>query len=202
MVTQRPERVAVFIDYENVHRTALKRFHPPGTHPARGHVDPLALARLVVSRRARESELSAVRVYRGRPSPDHQPGAAAANDRQAAHWLRDPLVQAFRRPLRYPPDWPATPATEKGVDVALAVDFVRLTVAKDHDVAIMVSRDTDLLPALETVVELRAGHVEVATWSGTNRLRFSGQNLPWCHYLAEADYRSVEDPTDYSRDTP
>lgn len=192
------DRVAVFIDYQNVHFTALELFHPFGTPHALGHVDPLALGRLLVTKRRRPSELVAARVYRGRPVPDHQPGAAAANDRQAAAWDRDPIVTVVRRPLRYPHDWPDTPAREKGVDVALAIDFVRLSLAREHDVAILVSRDTDLLPALETVVDLRAAHVEVATWSGSNRLRFPDQNLPWCHYLSEADYRSVEDATDYS----
>lgn len=192
------DRVAVFIDYQNVHFTALELFHPWGTLAARGHVDPSALARLLVRRRRRQpSELVGVRVYRGRPVPDHQPGAAAANDRQADRWERDPLLTLVRRPLRYPRDWPDTPAREKGVDVALAIDFVRLSIAGEHDVAILMSRDTDLLPALETVRTLQAAHVEVATWAGSNRLRFSGENLPWCHFLSAADYRSVEDVTDY-----
>jgi hypothetical protein len=34
------------------------------------------------------------------------------------------------------------------------------------------SRDTDPLPAVETVFELKAAHVEVATWYGTSQLRF------------------------------
>jgi hypothetical protein len=49
-----------------------------------------------------------------------------------------------QRPLRYPKAWPAERAQEKGVDVALAVDFVMLAVTGAHDVGILVSTDTDL----------------------------------------------------------
>ena len=105
----------------------------------------------------------------------------------------------FRRPLRYPPDWPTSKPQEKGIDVALAVDLVRLAAQGAYDVAVVFSRDTDLMPALEAVRDMRATrvHLEVATWKGANRLRFSNTNLPWCHLLDETDYRQVQDATDY-----
>jgi DNA-binding transcriptional regulator YhcF (GntR family) len=195
---QGPDRVIVFMDYQNVHGWARRQFLPFGAHPADGHVDPLSLSQLLVQRRRRPSELTEVRVYRGRPSPDHQPRAAAANDRQAAVWQRSGKVTAIRRPLRYPPDWPDSPATEKGIDVAIAIDLVRLAMSKKYDAAVLVSADTDLLPAIETIYDLRLAHIEVATWSGANRLRFPSSQLPWCHYLTKTDYQSVEDPTDYT----
>jgi hypothetical protein len=120
------DRVIVFVDYQNVRGWARRQFHPVNVHPAAGHVDPLHLAQLLTARRNRPSELIEVRVYRGRPSPDHQAGAAAANDRQTATWQPSRLVTVIRRPLRYPPDWPAAPAVEKGIDVALAIDLVAM----------------------------------------------------------------------------
>jgi hypothetical protein len=52
-----------------------------------------------------------------------------------------------------------------------------------------------LLPALEAVVNLGLGHVEVACWSGFKPLRFSRtpaeRPLPWCHFLSEQDWLSV-----------
>jgi uncharacterized LabA/DUF88 family protein len=192
------DRVAVFIDYQNVHGWARRCFHPVNCHPSQGHVDPLRLAQHLTGRRNRPSTLSRVRVYRGRPNPTHQSTAAAANDRQAAVWTASPLVEVIRRPLRYPPDWPTTPATEKGIDVALAVDIVRLAMQKDYDAAILVSADTDLMPAVETVFGLRLAHIELAAWSGMNRLRFPGTELPWCHRINEGTYRTLEDSTDYT----
>jgi hypothetical protein len=193
------DQVLLFVDYQNVHWWALRRFYPLGADPATGHIDPLRMGQLIVGKRRRPSELAGVRVYRGRPAPVHQPRAAAANDRQAATWERSAVIDVVRRPLRYPPDWPDTPATEKGIDVALAIDFVRLAHTGAYDVGVLFSADTDLLPALETVYELQLAHVEIATWAGANRLRFGTSQLPWCHFLSQQDYRAVEDPVDYRR---
>jgi len=134
------ERVVVFVDYHNVHGWARRLFQPVNAHPAVGHVDPLRLGQLLVNRRPRTSALAGVRVYRGRRSPDHQARSAAANDRQTDAWTRSGLVTVIRRPLRYPSDWPDTPAAEKGIDVALAVDLARMAMTdqglrrRDRDV--------------------------------------------------------------------
>ncbi|WP_035921270.1 NYN domain-containing protein [Frankia sp. QA3] len=103
----------------------------------------------------------------------------------------------IRRQLRYPKAWTAKPAREKGIDVALAVDFVRLACEEAYDVGVLFSRDTDLVPALETVRDLGA-HVEVASWKGTSRLRFPDSQLPWCHYLDADDHAACLDHTDYT----
>jgi len=193
-----PDRVLVFVDYQNVHGWARRAFHPVNADPAAGHVDPLRLGQLLVARRRRDSELSGVRVYRGRPNPDRQARSAAANDRQTVAWQRSGAVTVIRRPLRYPGDWPKTPAAEKGIDVALAIDLVRLAMTGEYDAAVVVSSDTDLLPAIETVFALRLAHVEVATWAGASRLRFADTQLPWCHHISETEYRTVLDPSDYT----
>lgn len=73
-----------------------------------------------------------VRVYRGRPNPERQPGAAAANDRQTAMWERSDQVTVIRRNLQYPSDYPASQASEKGIDVAIAVDMIRLGMSGLH----------------------------------------------------------------------
>lgn len=62
-----------------------------------------------------------------------------------------------------------------------------------YDALVLFSSDTDLLPALEAVVRLRLGHVEVACWSGFKPLRFSGTHLPFCHFLNEQDWRDTVD---------
>jgi len=102
-----------------------------------------------------------------------------------------------RRQLRYPKAWPAEPAQEKGIDVALAVDFVRLACEDAYDVGVLFSRDTDLVPALESVRDLGA-HVEVASWKGASRLRFPDSQLPRCHYLDADDCAACRDYTDHT----
>lgn len=122
------------------------------------------------------------------------------NDIQASMWERDPRVTAVRRMLRYPRNYPAAPPQEKGIDVALAVDFVRLAFQGAYDVGIIASHDTDLAPALEAVRDLRLAHVEVAGCRGRNRIQFPESRLPWHHNLFEDDFQAVRDDTDYLKD--
>jgi hypothetical protein len=199
-ISEHKERVVLFVDYQNVFNSARERFHRNGPRcSADGQIEPVRLGQLLASRRRRPSRLGEVRVYRGVPDPTRQPEANAANSRQTVAWTKDPLVSVFRRPLRYPRGWPAIPAQEKGVDVALAIDMVRLALRREYDAAILFSTDTDLVPALEAIREIKA-HVEVASWRGSNPLRFpGGATLPWCHFLSAGDYRQVADPRDYSR---
>ncbi len=201
------DRVAVFLDYQNVHLVAAELFAPYGTPAHETIVHPLRVAERVVSKRRGDNELVAVRIYRGRPNPAHQPTNAAASDAQAAAWQRDRRVKVIRRNLKYPRDWPDTPAREKGVDVALAVDFVRMSMLKECDVAIVFSVDADIFPALEVAFHDTEPNTEIAAWSGTaaapKPLWFpeylaQGKRLPYCHFLHEADWDDCRDHTPYA----
>lgn len=194
------DRVVVFMDYQNVHGWARRLFLPYGADAGTGHVSPLKVGEELVGRRQRGSELQQVRVYRGRPNPERQPGAARANDRQTSDWELHSKVEVIRRNLWYPPDYPTSKAIEKGIDVAIAVDMIRMCMEGQMDVAILFSSDTDLMPAIEMIWAHRRCHVEVAAWSGGHRLRFDGQQKPWCHYLDEQVFGSVRDWFDYSGD--
>ena len=70
---------------------------------------------------------------------------------------------------------------------------MHLAFRKQYDALVLFSSDTDLLPALESVVKLRLGHVEVACWSGFKPLRFPRTHLPYCHFLNEKDWDAVVD---------
>lgn len=85
-----PERVAVFLDYQNVHLTAHSLFATYGIRPETSLVHPLRVAECITEKRRIESELVSVRVFRGRPNPEHHPVPTAANDAQSAAWQRDP----------------------------------------------------------------------------------------------------------------
>lgn len=193
------QRVIVFIDYQNVHGWARRMFLPYGCAKSDGHIFPLKVAELIVSRRRWESELVEVRVYRGKPGSDRQPGAAGANDRQTSDWERSKRVTVVRRNLDYPRDWPAKPAIEKGIDVAIATDMVRLALDGEVDTAVLFSSDKDLLPAVELLWERPNLGIEVAAWTKANRLRFPGTQLPWCHSLSQKDFESVRDRYDYTQ---
>src|SRR5690606_17731727 len=84
----------------------------------------------------------------GLPSASKDPKGYAAARAQIATWKKDPDVAVIARPLRYPDDYPSGKAEEKGIDVALAVDFVMRAVKGSYDVGIIMSLDTDLKPAM------------------------------------------------------
>lgn len=187
-------KTVVFVDYQNVHFTALESFCDYQAPPEHHLIDPVALASLVTRHRAPGGDLQAIRIYRGRPSPDKQRTLTAANDRQAEAWKRDERVTVIRRPLKYPRGYGEAGCyerpREKGIDVSLAVDVVRMAIRKEYEVGIILSRDTDLVPAIEAVVELGSAHIEVATWAGASRLRLPSRKL-WCHYLSRQDFETV-----------
>lgn len=196
-----PDRIAVFIDYENVHRTGHQRFAGVGENKYETVVDPLKIAERIVGGRTLAGELGSVWVFRGRPVPANQPRPASANDMQAAAWETDPRVHLVRRDLKY--DWyddGTFIAREKGIDVALAVGLTEGALDRKFDVAIVFSGDTDLLPALELVFHRRLARTEIAAWTGQKPLWFPEllrenppRRLPFCHFLTETDFVECRD---------
>ncbi|MDQ7903158.1 NYN domain-containing protein [Phytohabitans sp. ZYX-F-186] len=202
------DRLMLFVDYQNVYRGARDCFHPEtGVPNVAGQITPVLIGEHIVERDAFARELSGVRIYRGLPDATRDSRGNAACTRQIEDWSADPRVAVITRPLRYPRGWPdrAQPGEkpqEKGVDVALAVDFVRLALEDQYDVGVLMSTDTDLKPALETVAKFTDKRVEVAAWSGhrrhSKRLSIDDVRL-WCHWLDQKNYDEVCDTTDYSR---
>lgn len=195
------QRVAVFIDYQNAYQGARGAFFG-GWSPSHvdGQVYPRRLAIKLRDRAAGDRELVAVRVYRGLPSSKRDPKGYGATDRQVALWNQQALVTAVTRPLNYRnPDQPK----EKGIDVRIAIDIVAMRMSGLYDTAILVSEDTDLLPALELVAGIHGtSSIEVATWQPSDGrsatpLRVNGHGC-LVHRITEKDYGHVHDPTDYT----
>ena len=202
-MAQDPMRVWVFIDAQNVFRDAREAFHNPAHDPASyGHVRPDKLARLLVTLGTPPRVLERVNLYTGMPSAAKQPVAHRAHMKQRAAWIKAG-VRVFPRALRYPKDWPKSPAEEKGVDVQLAVDVVYCgLVERTFDVAIVCSTDTDLVPALDVLYEKQRAwgrpRVEVMTWAPNKKqLRVGAGNI-WCYKLDNQQYESIRDLTNYT----
>ena len=125
-----------------------------------------------------------------------------ARTNQVTAW-RANGVTAITRQLQYitEPQSRRRIAREKGIDVALAVDFVGMAIREEYDIGVVFSADTDLRPALEFVAhEYPSLAVEVVAWqSGRDRrrLNFDSPVPTWCHYLDRRDYMTVRDTTDY-----
>lgn len=196
------DRVVVFLDYQNAYMGAREAFFMGSGHHTRGQFDPWRLGELLAARGLNDRALAQVRVYRGLPDVHRDQRGHSAARRQCASWESHPGTEVYTRTLSYPASWPQEKAREKGVDVALAVDFVVMAERGEYDVGILMSCDTDLRPALEVVSDRPSPRprCEVAAWSArvghSRRLSVPGRKV-WCHWLDEADHASVADRTDY-----
>jgi hypothetical protein len=138
-------------------------------------------------------------VYRGQPSATRDPRASRAFNRQVAAWDAESLTSTIHRPLNYR----TNPPREKGIDLRLAIDFVMMAQRGDYDIGVLFSGDTDLVPALEAVAELKGdASVEVAAWLPDNGdparpLRLEGRRIRR-HLLERVDFEHVRDQTDYT----
>jgi hypothetical protein len=93
------------------------------------------------------------------------------------------------------------PPREKGVDVKLAIDLVMKAIEDVYDVAIIASCDSDLNPAIDALLELKALHgkpdVEVIAWEGRRHNLGRPPEVPF-RWVGKLDYRAIQDPTDYN----
>lgn len=198
----------VFVDYQNTWHTTRALFVPRGSPSWLGHVHPDRLGELLCRRSLSVDparRLVGVSVYRGRPGPRSSTKLRSAFAHQVTYWEALAGVSVHTRPMRYWPDgrthdgrqrWRSE---EKGVDVLLALHLALGAHHDCYDVAVVVSADTDLLPAIEEAVRV-GKRVETATWwappEPQRALRVPGRQL-WNHYLDAADFAAVRDDTDY-----
>jgi hypothetical protein len=97
------------MDYQNVHLTGHGLFQVSRYSPKHEVlIDPLHFANQLIQTRNRmqkpgmdHASLSRVLVYRGLPSPEHDPKGYARNQAQKAQWERDQRVTVQLRPLKY-----------------------------------------------------------------------------------------------------
>jgi uncharacterized LabA/DUF88 family protein len=198
------QRVVVFVDAQNFYHGARSAFFSRSDSHTLGQFSPSELAALICSRPPPNASRSVlqVRIYTGRPESSKEPKTYAAHMKQCAAWERTGAL-VISRTLRYPPNWPTEKAEEKGIDVALAIDFVAMAIDDEYDVGIIASTDTDLRPALEYVYNKFQGsspRAEVTSWRSPRsprRLSIPGAKV-WCHWLNRADYDRVADPVDYN----
>ncbi len=220
-------RTSIIVDYQNVHLTGhgvFDSFRHQAPHLTL--IDPLMFAIELLRVRNRRQKpgmaaaiLERVLVFRGQPSPVHDPGGYGRNLAQKSHWERDSRVTVTLRPLKYEyqRDAAGRVATddrgrkipigkpqEKGVDVLCALAAVREARDPAIDLVVLASSDTDLAPVLDDVRRDGRAKIETFCWFD-ERLRIGYQIHPtdrsrpvWNTRLGEASLRRCIDPTDYS----
>lgn len=221
-----PLQTTIVIDYQNVHLTGHGLYGSTKYLPKHQTlVDPVMFAnKLILARNQAQrighprAELRRVLVYRGEPSPEHDPDGYARNQAQKSHWERDPKVTVTLRPLKYRylrdgfGNFATDPAgrrilsgppQEKGVDVLCALALVRESQDPDTNLVILASSDSDLAPALDEVRRIGQAKVETFCWYDRQtsigyRLHPADRTRPlWNTRLDEAAFKLSWDPTTY-----
>jgi len=198
------EKLTLFVDAQSLYRGIRDAFFSATDSHVYGQVDLVKLANFICSQPPPGVTriLNEVRVYSGRPDPTKDPRTHAAHMKQCAAWSRGG-AKVITRQLRYPKEWPKLKAQEKGIDVTLAIDFAAFAVDCLHDVGVLVSFDTDLVPAMEFVIRRPTidCSVEVVGLNSSKtprrRLRVANHRL-YCYWIDASLYSTIADATDYN----
>lgn len=148
-----------FVDGQNLFYAAKEAFGY--TYP---NYDPLELAHRVCT--AQDWELTSVRFYTGVPDAEDNPFWNHFWTAKLAVMGTRRIV-TFSRPLRYRNQTIALPdgttattlvGQEKGIDVRIALDVVRLARRGEYDVALIFSQDQDLSEVADEVKSISVDH--------------------------------------------
>lgn len=203
MKTTADHRAVAFIDGQNLFHAAREAFGYRFPN-----YDAQALAGAVC--RIQGWDLQQTRFYTGMPDAGLDPTWHHFWAHKLAHMGRQ-KVWTFSRPLRHRirvvrlsdgSEQSYETREEKGIDVRLALDVVRLAHRREMDVALIFSQDQDLS---EVAVELRAIAREQGRWlkavsaypHSTTSMNTRGINMTDWVRIDRATYDQCLDPRDY-----
>ena len=209
------KRMAVVIDYQNVHMTAGNVFMR-GRPREESLISPLKFGERLAYikneslKEAEKVELRHVEVFRGLPLPEDPNGGYIRNVAQRESWENESngIVTVTLRPLKYDiaghgsrskPVWGT--AREKGVDVLCALALCRLARSGEYDVVVLASRDTDLAPAIDEACSYGTAKIEAVKWYspevGWTRGSLKTRQRIWTTSMKEEDFRACLDTRAY-----
>ena len=202
------KRAVAFYDGQNLYHHAKAAFahHYP-------NYDPIKLFGAICQQQGWQE--SGIRFYTGVPASDKDPLWHGFWSRKLLT-LRRGGVLVVRRPLKYQTvkafnengdEIDIEVGQEKGIDVRLALDVIRLTLSNQLDVVVLFSQDQDLAEIVEDVREIgrtqnRWVKVASAFPSGPNASATRGvDNTDWIR-IDQALYEACLDPRDYRAHPP
>lgn len=198
------KQAIVFVDGQNLFYAAKQAFGY--TYP---NYDSICLAKKLCE--SHGWELKQTRFYTGIPNHADKPFWNYFWSAKLAVMGSRPDVHIFSRPLRYRNQTVILPdgqpnavlvGQEKGVDVRIALDVVRLARERHYDVALILSQDQDLTEAAEEVrliASEQSRWIKVASafpFSPTSTNRRGINKTDWIKIERQL-YDSCLDPQDY-----
>ena len=194
-------RTIVFFDGQNLYHGAKDAWRPlPPVGPSKysyPSYDVEKLAGVLVSRVAGRV-LTQIRFYTGVPDPN----LGCTEHFWHSFWtsklryLKNCGIETYRGRINY--------GQEKGVDVSIAIDLVRLTYEKQYEVAILVSQDWDFGPAIRLAKEIaknQGRHLIFESCFPYGPGSKSNRGIPGTVWipLDQATYDACYDPRDYRK---
>lgn len=205
-MANRPEkaRVCTFIDAQNLYVAAKDSFKYQLPN-----FDPIKLSQIVADQMPNR-ELQKVHLYTGMHSRDENPFWHDFWRNKLRSIENNPMVQIFTKQLRYRDikvkddagrEFSVRRAEEKGIDLRIGLDLVRLAVNGAYDVAIIFSQDSDLEEAVNEVHAIRQYFdrwifMESAFPENPNRSSRGIHNTQW-RIVTQEMYDKCIDPRDY-----
>lgn len=123
-------------------------------HP---NFNPIELSKLII-RQNRDWALTGIRLYTGIHDFSKKPRLNQFWHRKLnAHKINDSRVYVYAAPLLYTASGPR----EKGIDIRIALDLIRMARLDQYDVAILFSQDSDFR---EVAMEIRGIAREKQRW--------------------------------------
>ncbi len=197
------KRTIAFIDGQNLYHSVRESFGY--TYP---NYDVLALSRTICQ--SKSWELSQVRFYTGIPDRNDDPfwNYFWVAKLRVLSWQK---VYTYSRPLRYRNRIVKLPdgtehsylaGEEKGIDVRMAIDIIRMAHHNEYDVALIFSQDQDLSEVaseIRTIAREQNRWIKVACafpFSPTTRNRRGIEKTDWV-YIDRATYDACIDRRDY-----
>ncbi|MDY0340183.1 MAG: NYN domain-containing protein [Coriobacteriia bacterium] len=197
------KRTVAFVDGQNLYYAAREAFGY--SYP---NYDVLGLSKALCS--SRGWSLTQVRFYTGVPNPDDDWFWHGFWEKKLAVMGRQGIV-VYSPPLRYHnrvvrlPD--GTEHTylageEKGIDVRIALDVIRMALRREYDIALIMSQDQDLSEVAEeirTIAREQSRWIKIACafpFSPTSRNRRGVDRTDWIR-IERPTYDACLDRRDY-----
>jgi len=189
------KNVVMFFDCQNLFGSVknLWKYSYP-------NYNPIELSRLVISKEFPERcKLTGIRLYTGIHNISINPKWHSFwNKKLLAHKSQDSRVYFFTKPLLYSDNVPR----EKGIDVRIVLDLVRMARLNEYDIAVLFSQDNDFSEVAE---EIRSIAIEKQRWIKIAsaypfdqlNVKIRGVNKTDWIKLSKNEYDSCIDSADY-----
>lgn len=183
----------VFFDGQNIYRGALGKWRTPAsdtyiyTWPS---YDVKKLATAVASKTDGRT-ISQIRFYTGVPTSYQNPRWNSFWEKKIKH-LKSQGVEIYQGAI-------SQHHTEKGVDVKLAVDLIRLTYEKKYELAIILSQDRDFEPAIKLAKEIAIDQSRELMFESHFIVGDSDRGIPGTTWIPidKTTYDACSDSNDY-----